>query len=58
MCMSVFPAGMLCTTYVPDACRGQMRVLYFLGISWNWNYGWYVGAGDQTQVLCKSNMCS
>jgi hypothetical protein len=48
----------LCTVYVPHSQEGLNRVSDSQALELRMFVSHHVGAENQTQVLCKSNMCS
>lgn len=53
MCMEVLP-----TPCVYSTLRGQSRMLELLGLELQIVVSSYVGARNQTKVLCKGSQCS
>lgn len=52
------PLVHLCPVSVPGICGGQRGVLYPPGLELQMVISYHVDAGNQTQLLWKSNRCS
>lgn len=48
----------MCAMYMPDACRGQKRMLSLLEMELQMTVSCHEGSGNQIQLLCENSKCS